>query len=200
MDALSDRNVHDLPTADTDELLSQLRTVADGADLILTITTDAPRTLLDAVNDISLATRTAWLSANADGSAIDIGPLVVPYETACFQCVTLRQQSSRTLGIENELYQVELADYSTNRTTPHLGEALWPATLAASLIVGEASRYLSGIAAPTLVDAVLRVLPVTGLLERNEVLRVPRCPACFRGEIQPAEEPFDLDADWPVSR
>ncbi|HET9650505.1 MAG TPA: TOMM precursor leader peptide-binding protein [Microlunatus sp.] len=197
-DAVLDMNgdgVQYLPTAGTDGLLAQLRSMAGGADLILTTTTDAPRILLEAVNDISLATGTAWFPANIDGSAIDIGPLVVPHETACFHCVTLRQQSAQAFGIENELYQLELAKYSADRTRPHLGEALWPATLAASLIVGEASRYLSGIAAPTLVDAVLRVLPVTGVMERNEVLRVARCPACFRGEISPAEEQVELDAD-----
>ncbi|HTR77408.1 MAG TPA: TOMM precursor leader peptide-binding protein [Gemmatimonadaceae bacterium] len=178
---------HRLTTTGVDQALDVLRDWCDAADLIVTATCDAPSALFRGINDVSLRARVPWLYGNADASAIDIGPLVQPYESACYACVEARRRSAEEFPIEHELYEDHLASERDARERVVMGEAVWPATLAASMLVGEACRFISGLSAATLVDTALRVLPISGTIETNRVSRVPRCPSCFRGEIPPAD-------------
>lgn len=170
----------------TDAALSALRDLAPDIDLLVTATTDAPRSFHRAINDICLTHRTPWVGANSDGSAVDIGPMVFPFETACYECLLLRAASAAPTAIEDELFHEFLEARAATSARPLTGEVLWAASLVASLLVGDVARFASGIAPPTLVDAVLRVLPVTGSLTRNDIERVPRCPGCYRGEVAAA--------------
>jgi bacteriocin biosynthesis cyclodehydratase domain-containing protein len=154
-----------------------------GADLLVTATVDASRAFLLGVNETILRSRTPWLMANWDGSTVDIGPLVQPGETACYECVLLRRASTDPLAIENALYQDHLS--ATGRTL--VGEALWPVTMAASALVAEVARCVTGVAPPTLANAVLTLQPVSGVMVQGEVQRVPRCPGCYSGAIPPQD-------------
>jgi bacteriocin biosynthesis cyclodehydratase domain-containing protein len=176
----------------SEEVLGLLRDYLPNTDLLITATCDAPRALFRDINDLSMSTMVPWLRANSDGSAFDLGPLVLPHDSGCFTCLELRTQSAQDLAIEEELYQERLADRPASMGGPLLGEAVWVSTLAAGVLVGEAFRFLTGIAPATLTDSVLRLLPVTGTFEHNSYLRVPRCPSCYRGDIPAAE--IDLGA------
>jgi hypothetical protein len=55
--------------------------------------------------------------------------------------------------------------------------------LAASQLVGEVIRVVTGIAMPTLLNRVVTVSPITGEQRANMVLRVPRCPECSRSPV-----------------
>ena len=178
---------HRLPSTSFDPALLLLSDWCDGADLLITATCDAPSALFQSINDLLVHSRTPALYGNTDGSAIDIGPLVQPYETACYACLALRRQSAQDFPIESELYEEHRATERDSSERVLVGEAVWPATLAASLLVGEACRFISGLAPATLIDNVIRVLPVSGTMEQNHIVRVPRCPTCFRGEIPSAK-------------
>lgn len=173
-----------VPADDLDAALALIRRRSIELDLLITATVDAPRAFLLGANDICQGSGTPWLAANVDGSAVDIGPLTFPGETACYRCLALRQASAAPLAVEDELFHERLVRQPASKS--RVAEALWPDTLAASLIAGEAMRAVTGIAAPTLTDAVLRVLPLTGYLQRNEVRRLARCPGCYRGEVNSA--------------
>jgi bacteriocin biosynthesis cyclodehydratase domain-containing protein len=172
-----------LPTASVDALYAELRDQVEGADLLVTATCDAPSLLFRAVNDLCLTAGCPWLVGNADGSVFQLGPLIEPYESACYSCLELRSRSAEPYAVENELYQERLAATADANERVLVGEALWPATLAASILVGEACRLLTGLAAPTLTNSRLHLTPMTGLIEQNEVIRVPRCPDCYRGQV-----------------
>lgn len=176
-----------LPTTALDPALHLLSRWLEGADLLVTATSDAPAILFSGINDLALQRSTPWLYGNADGPALDIGPLVQPYETGCFACLELRRRSARDFAFENEFHEQRLGEERDAAERVLIGEAVWPATLGASMLAGEACRLITGLAPPTLTDTMLHVLPVTGTMERNRFTRVPRCPACFRGAIAAVE-------------
>ncbi|MGH7102642.1 MAG: TOMM precursor leader peptide-binding protein [Acetobacteraceae bacterium] len=176
-----------MPTTAIDPALKLLRDWIGSADLLVTATTDAPARLFEGINELALMAARPWLYGNADGSALDIGPLVLPYETGCFACLDLRRKSAREFAFENEFHEERLATERDAARRVLAGEAVWPASLGASLLVGEACRLITGLAPPTLTDTMLQVLPVTGTMEWNRFNRVPRCPACYRGAIPAAE-------------
>lgn len=177
-----------LLTNSTAEASSQLRALGDTADLIVVAARNAPAALFRAVNRISLERKCPWLRAHEDGTQIEVGPYVRPFESACYTCMELRESSARDFAVEEYLYQENLASPRRAGETLPRGEAVAVATLAASLVAGEVVRILTGIAAPTLLNAVLTVSPMSGSFETNRLLRVPRCPDCFRGAITPMVE------------
>lgn len=177
------REVVRLATTSIDEAVGQVRAWSEDADLLVTATRDAPAALFRAVNRLCLSRSAPWLRANFDGSRADVGPLVQPFNSGCFRCLELREASMREFAVEEHLYQERLAIERPAGEGEPLGEAVWASTLVASMLVAEVVRVLTDIAAPTLLDTVLQVLPVSGTLQANRFLRVPRCPDCYRGEI-----------------
>jgi bacteriocin biosynthesis cyclodehydratase domain-containing protein len=172
-----------LPSTSVDDALAAVRGLSRDVDLIVTATRNAPADLFHAINRLSLAQGCSWLRANDDGVQFDIGPYVRPYGSACFRCMDLRQASTQPFAIEEHLYEQHLARHRPAGDTQPLGEAVPVAVLGASLVAGEVVRILTNVAAPTLVNAVLTVNPLSGSFETNAILRVPRCPDCSRGAV-----------------
>lgn len=179
------RELVHLNTTAVDRAAKQVRTWADDADLIVTATCDAPAALFRALNRIALSRQTPWLHGNVSGSQAEIGPYVLPDDSGCYRCMELRRASVQDFAIEEHLYQEHLAEERDAAMRVPLGESLWAATLAASLLVGEVIRSLTELALPTLLNTVLQLHPVSGDLQANTFLRVPRCPDCYGGEIHP---------------
>lgn len=185
VDALQQpREIVHLQTTSVGDATRTLRGWSDTADLFITATIDAPNALFRALNRVALQRRVPWLRGAMSGSQLEIGPYVCPYESACFTCMELREASMQEGAIEEQLYQEHLAEERPAAERVLMGEALWVASLAASLLVGEAVRVVTGIAPPTLTDAVTRVSPIGGKMQTNRFRRVPRCPDCYRGEIR----------------
>lgn len=179
------RETHQMSSTVPADAATPLRHWLDDADFVVTATRNAPAALFRVVNSLCLQHHRKWLRANVDATRIEVGPLVHPFGSACFACLELRERSMHDAAIEEHLNQEDLARDRVPGTTPPVGEALFSATLAASLVTGEVVRVATGIAMPTLLNAVMTVLPVTGTFQRNVILRVPRCSDCFRGAVAP---------------
>ena len=173
--AHGDTQVH-LPTTSIERALDVLRPWLAESDLVVTATRNAPDALFAALNRACLEHRVPWLRANEAGT-LDVGPTVQPFASACFGCLSLRAASANALAIEERLYQDALAgERPAGQTKPHKENAVI-ATLAASLVVLEATRVLTG-EKPTLANTVLSLARTDGAIERAAILPVPACPAC----------------------
>jgi bacteriocin biosynthesis cyclodehydratase domain-containing protein len=170
-----------LPTTSVGAAESALRPWLADADLLVTATRNAPRALLAAVNRFCLERRVPWLRANEAGGELDLGPLVVPFASACHTCLTLREASTLEEAIEEEIHQEALAEERPAGTTPPLGESIAGAVLAAGLVASEVVRIVTKLAPPSLLNAVLRVSLLGGAQEKSRLLRVPRCADCYPG-------------------
>lgn len=174
-----------------DSLDSLERLVDDAAgdvDLVVCAIVGASSGVPATVNRICCATDTRVLFAVTVESRMDLGPLVQPGESACYECVRLREQSMSSSAMENLLYRAHLEESDGSRRV--VGEALPVATLYASLVVMEAIRVLTGIAAPTLLNHVTSVEGVRGSMCTNRVPRVPRCPTCSRASAHSTATEF----------
>jgi thiazole/oxazole-forming peptide maturase SagC family component len=160
-----------------------LRAWVPFADLVITATRNGCAKLFREVNKLSLEHRRPWLRGNFDGSDLEVGPYVNPYNSSCYRCLELREASAMDAAIEERIYQDRLANEDLAGKQAPLGEALFTATLGASILVGEVIRIITNIAPPTLLDHVLQVSTVTGTMETTQILRLPRCPECYQGVI-----------------
>jgi bacteriocin biosynthesis cyclodehydratase domain-containing protein len=172
-----------LDTRSVDEVSTVLAGWLPVADLVVTATRSGSAQFFHAVNRLCLEHRRPWLRGNFDGSTFEIGPYVYPYGSACYSCLELRRASAMEGAIEEQIYQERLAETRPANTQPPLGEALFAATLGASVLTAEVIRTVTNVAQPTLLDHVSQISAVVGTMETSHVLRVPRCPDCYRGEV-----------------
>ncbi len=143
-----------------------------GAAVDLTVVTPAADEL-DALRDWNrrtLDTGARWLPVLPyDGRLASVGPLVVPHETGCYECLLLR----RAANVE---YGDDLAEIEATPVAASGGAAL--ELLVAATAAHLAVRWVVG--RDTTVAGVLHAVETAPALALTEhtVLRVPRCPAC----------------------
>ena len=139
------------------------------ADLVVVMPAPGETGRLEAWNAEALVDGRPWLAVRPfDGVVCAVGPLVVPGESACFECLVLRMAGHLEYG--RDLRRIEAVPVAASATAP-----------LDSLVAGIAAHLaLVWVAGP---DAtlpgklyVLETRPLT--LACHAVLRVPRCPAC----------------------
>lgn len=105
-----------------------------------------------------------WLRVALDGTSGWVGPIVVPYQTPCEECVRLRRATHR-------------APRGARVALPTLEPLV---RMTAELAASETFRWLTGLAEPGSFGAALRVRLEHPRPERHALLRVPGCSACGR--------------------
>lgn len=130
--------------------------------------------LLHRVNLAAIDAERPWLPVYADGSEAIIGPLVIPGRSACYNEFEIQHEASRMLRKEYLLFQEELARHDSqglhHLIPPYAGlAASWAVTgLLPFLVTGRSF----------LVNTALRVDLERVEVIKEQVLRLPRCPAC----------------------
>jgi len=161
-----------------DQTAKRLRHWLPASDLLITATRNAPQLLFELINRECLAYQRKWLRGNDNGSSIEIGPYVDPFYSPCFACMIARQSCAIDQAIEEELYQVRLAE--TPGAEQLVGETIACASIGAGFLSAEATRILTEIHLPAFDGAVLSITN-GGALDLNHFKRVPRCPECYKG-------------------
>jgi bacteriocin biosynthesis cyclodehydratase domain-containing protein len=116
-----------------------------------------------------------------DGRLASVGPLVVPDETCCYECLLRRRAANVEWG-------EDLADVQEAPLAARAGASL--ELLLSTVAAHIALRWLVGH--DTSVAGVLYALDVMPALTLTEhpVLRVPRCPVCSPVERRAAPLPW----------
>lgn len=166
-----------------ERLSETLELKASTADLLVTVTRNAPLSFFKLINRLSLDHQLNWLRANETSIEMELGPLLVPYDSACYCCMELRTRSIDDHPIEEALYQkhLDVMDESLNKRLQ--GEALAFAAASGALITMEAIRALTMISEPVTLGAVV-FNGFDGHTQRLPIKKVARCPDCFRGSIE----------------
>ena len=137
---------------------------------------------LDSWNRVANESGARWLPVLPyDGRFAAIGPLVVPGESCCYECVLRRREANLEYG--EHLREIERAPIAA-RADPAFE------TFVAALAAHLALRWIGGQdgSLPGVLYAV-EARPVLSLGE-HPVLRVPRCPVCSPVERLAAPLPW----------
>ena len=149
--------------------VGDLEDLLDGVDLVIATADWPPHELPRWVNTACLAAGVPYLTAGQFPPKIRVGPLVLPGESACLECL---ETATRR---EYPLYD-ELAAHRARGGTPDA--ALAPtAGVAGALLASEALHHLVGLRAASTSASILFDLR-TLAVERHPVAREPDCPAC----------------------
>ena len=130
-------------------------------------------------NAVCLATGTTalWYSASAAGATV--GPAVPAAGRPCHRCVVLRRAGHLRHFEEYTAFRQALQDKTVAARPPGLVDP-W-ASVVGGLVSLEALRLIGGLP-PVTAGAVLTADARTLEVRREEVLAVPGCPACDRGD------------------
>jgi bacteriocin biosynthesis cyclodehydratase domain-containing protein len=156
-----------------------------GADVVLLALDRWDLARIEAWNAEATARRQPWLAACAtEARRVQVGPLVVPGETACYACYTARRLADawRPDALASHFDALRAAP------GPDLLPAMW-SRLAGQLGAWEAVRFQRGLAPASLGAAVS--LGADGLDTASDVVpKAPRCEVCSRHNAQPPHEPW----------
>lgn len=155
-----------------------LQKESNSADLVVAALRNVPQSVHLAINEACIQSGTQWLRTCDNGSNVEVGPYVNPYDSPCLECMLVRQISVSDYAVEEELYQEFLQGQVS--VSGLLGESLGLATQAASYIAQEAVRIVTAIEKPQL-DGTVLIFHSDGTIDRNGFNRVPRCEVCARG-------------------
>jgi ribosomal protein S12 methylthiotransferase accessory factor len=116
-----------------------------------------------------------WAPLLVFGGSGFVGPLFVPGEGPCYECLRTRERASWADPELTELY------YETVARRPQAdapGASPAEAALVAAWGVVEATKYLAGFVMPAILGAFVHVELLAGCARMRRVHRVPRCPSC----------------------
>ncbi len=156
-----------------------------GADFVVCCLDPGQSSLAYKLNRVCLKTRVRWISCEAAGSDVIVGPTVEPYESACYLCYKMRLVAGND-NPEDEFAFQRFLDGRKQDDSGRRENLIFGVGLAANLVGLETLKALTGM----LSLATRGRLVVLDLLEletrKHVVLRKPWCPACSQ---PPAENP-----------
>jgi bacteriocin biosynthesis cyclodehydratase domain-containing protein len=170
------------PTTDPSALMTQLSQWKEELDLIVCCTRQGSQEMFASLNTFCLEEQKRWIYANEEAGTFEIGPTIVPRQTACYTCMTLRRSSRDPLALETILYEQQRGAIRPSGQTSLQGELLAGATMAASLVVMEVLR-ISQSQIPQLLNAQIHLEPWKLSQKSHRLLQVPRCPSCYAGHL-----------------
>jgi bacteriocin biosynthesis cyclodehydratase domain-containing protein len=143
----------------------------DGADLLV-VCPEHPRvSLLRLVNRVCLERHLTWTSARTLGARVEVGPTVVPGDTACHACYEQRRQSNDPTYLEGaeRAERLALADADTGRLAVDVADGI---------LAAEALKLLGGFSRPITYGTLFTLDLLTLESGLHPVLKIPRCSVC----------------------
>ena len=120
-----------------------------------------------------------WISGEAAGLEVRVGPLVVPGETPCFMCYQMRLIASSQRPEEALRFHAYHDRRKRDDSSLHENLTCGP-VICGQLLALEVIKELSGIL-PSTLRGRLFVIDLANLsTSMHHVLRKPWCPACFQ--------------------
>jgi bacteriocin biosynthesis cyclodehydratase domain-containing protein len=151
-----------------------LRALFAGADFVIVALETFTPSILHAANAIALELRKPWMSVYADGSEAFVGPIYVPGETPCYNEREIQHEA--TIGLRDD-YQL----YKEHSTPAELAARHFIIPPYLGIMGGFTTTALLGFLLNEGSFAVAQCVRVDFerlSIDYENVLKLPRCPAC----------------------
>jgi bacteriocin biosynthesis cyclodehydratase domain-containing protein len=152
-----------------------LRRVCAAADCVVFASEHPGAVAFHAMNEVALDLGKSWLAVTLDGSEATIGPMFIPGQSACYNEYEIQAEAS-CWGVKDEFLTYREAMSRGDLGSEHLSLPSY-SDIAAGLAATALLRYLIGGKA-FLMGRSIRYDFERLSVDTEEVLRLPRCPAC----------------------
>jgi bacteriocin biosynthesis cyclodehydratase domain-containing protein len=164
----------------------QLAAVDPGRSVVVVAASDEqPTQRLNAANAACIAHGLTWLPVGAyDGAAVRVGPLMIPGQTACADCLLRRLAANVEYA---EVYR-DVAEAPAAPTPPAL--RAWSHSVAALILLRWVANH--DVRLP---GRLFTLVPDDLQIRQGTVYRVPRCETCAAPDFVTAAAPWDIARD-----
>jgi molybdopterin-synthase adenylyltransferase len=152
--------------------------ILEGSTLVVCCVDAGLRNLIYKLNRVCLRLKMRWATCHLAGAEIVVGPMIVPFETACYLCYRMRSVACTT-NPEDGFAHEQYLDRHKRDDSGRRENLLVGAGLAAHLLALEILKEITGIGVPLIKGKVAVFDAMEGKFSRHVVLRKPWCPACF---------------------
>jgi bacteriocin biosynthesis cyclodehydratase domain-containing protein len=121
-------------------------------------------------------------------TTVRFGPLVVPRESACFECFHHRLRANLTFREEFDAFLTHNAFQEESGVDSRAGIY---ARLGSAFICAQIVQFLLGCTQHCVVDRLIEVSPLTVEMVSSRILKLPRCEVC--GRVDDAAPPAARD-------
>lgn len=145
-----------------------------------------------AVNEAAVHQGVPWLKAALDGFEAQLGPTVMPGETACYTCYEMRTRANWSYYDENLAFEELLAKEGPKVEYGCL--AAFSGFLG-NLAALEAVKLLTGFLPPLTCGKFVTFHISNFDLQSHEVMKLPRCPTCGVIALRPKTALWSLQRE-----
>lgn len=161
----------------------EVETIIEDTDLVVVCWDNPAVSIFEWVNKACLKKKIRWTSVGLNGIEMIMGPSIIPYETACFSCYSLRRKANEVfyheyLAFENYLRENPSSAVDYGALIPSSKIA---ANICAFEIIGILSNYVIPISYGKLIT--LDLLNFEASIQ--DVLKIPLCPDCSQAGPKP---------------
>ncbi len=171
--SLSSMGIENIYPSNPESMAKDLKN--EGIELFLACQESPGFSFFEEVNKKCLETGVRWMHIAQQGSKTVLGPTIVPFQSACFECY-----STRIDALIPDLNS-QLAFKEIHNQTP-LGEGYFPpmGQVVAGQVAMEVARIFLGYSPPITFGRFYEFDAAHMAPNSHSVLRFPRCPACYQ--------------------
>jgi bacteriocin biosynthesis cyclodehydratase domain-containing protein len=182
---VADNDLDDAADAERDPAVDALD--ANGRPSVVALVSERGFGPVRAWNELLLERELPFLPVVIDDLVAYVGPLVAPYQTACFECFLRRRYSNLDDAEAREA--VELRGGGARLVGLHPGIS----AVAAGAAALELSKFFLPWRSVRQTGYLLTFNLLASRAGRHRVLKVPRCPACSSLKARPPASAFRAD-------
>lgn len=167
-----------------------IRSSSSHVDLKIVLTDDYGRVELRQLNQEALRNKQAWMLLKPTGVALWLGPLFLPGESACWECLKQRLTINRPM---ETFYQ---AQYKTSQTLPlPLASTLLSSQIAFNHAALEVVKYLYFGKSDLITGKIITIDTGNMAYTSHTLVKRPQCPGCGDAHYRIPAVPIVLNED-----
>jgi len=155
--------------------IAQIAEIIRNTSLVLVCQDSPAVNIYRSVNEASLQQNIRWLRASLEGFEAQLGPCVIPQQSACFTCYELRTKGNWSYYDENLAFEQYLASGGPKADYGCLASM---SGFLGNMAALECLKLLTGFALPITCGKLWTFNINTFEAQAHEVLKLPRCPSC----------------------
>lgn len=149
----------------------ELESAVRDSDLVVVCPDLHSVSLLRDVNRLCIDAERTWTSVRTIGSRVEVGPTIVPGDTACFACYEQRR-------VSNDPAYREGAERAERLALEGLDTGRLAIEAADGIVAAEVLKIVGGFSRPMTYGALFSLDLVTLESGLHPVLKIPRCAGC----------------------
>lgn len=139
------------------------------------------------INELCINNNIPWITVKMGEIRFEVGPLVVPHETACYSCYTNRLNGN-TAHYEEEITYNNYKNLESENISMFMSDTM--IKVAVGILTWEVIKYLSKIFSCVTTGRVIHFNILNLEMKTHTVLKMPKCKVCSNIESLPFTEPY----------